>query len=83
MFRRYRLAGLLWACSLAAASCTGEADAPTPEPLRSADQTVVYGEDSRLDYYAHPDQGLRDLTRNAIVAMVNATKSKTPPTKLA
>ncbi|MBN1946810.1 MAG: trypsin-like peptidase domain-containing protein, partial [Bradymonadales bacterium] len=33
-------------------------------------QPVVYGEDNRTDYYAHPDEALRQLTAESIVALV-------------
>ena len=38
---------------------------------RTLDQEVVYGEDSRLDYYQSEDEALRALTRESIAAMVN------------
>lgn len=39
--------------------------------LQTLDQTVVYGDDDRLDYYAHPDERLRQLTAQSIVAMIS------------
>jgi V8-like Glu-specific endopeptidase len=56
---------------MALSACDAPASVDAPTSLRGVDQSVVYGEDSRLDWYAHPDQTLRDLTTNAIVAMVN------------
>lgn len=59
------------ALSCLAVACVDEA--PDAEPvLRESEQTVVYGDDSRLDWYAHPDNGLRELTSNAIVAMMDS-----------
>ena len=45
--------------------------APPPAPsLAQAQQPVVYGEDDRQDVYAHPDEALRELTRQSIVSRV-------------
>lgn len=33
-------------------------------------QSVVYGEDDRVEVYAHPDERLRELARESIVALV-------------
>ena len=49
------------------------ADVPSPEAdpvLETVSQETVYGSDDRQDWYAHPDEGLRDLTSNAIVALI-------------
>lgn len=46
---------------------------PEPEletPLETSERSVVYGEDDRLDVYAHPDEAWRTLTERSIVAMV-------------
>ena len=43
------------------------------EPVSSYEQNeaaVVYGADDRLDYHAHPDEGLKRLTRESIVALI-------------
>ena len=73
MFRLHRRWNLLLASALpcAAAACVDVSPEDTQE-LRETEQTVVYGEDSRLDWYAHPDDGLRELTSNAIVAMMDS-----------
>jgi hypothetical protein len=47
-------------------------DSRGPE-LRSQPGEVVYGRDDRLDYYAHPDPALRDLTRQSIVALMDGS----------
>ena len=35
-------------------------------------EAVVYGEDDRMDVYAHPDAGLRQLATDSIVALMSA-----------
>ena len=40
------------------------------ERVATASQAAIYGADDRLDWYAHPDETLRDLTAQSIVAMV-------------
>lgn len=52
---------LSWACN--------EAAPPAPQ-LQASQHPVVYGEDTRQDVYAHPDEALRELTRRAIVSEV-------------
>ena len=73
MFRLHRRWTLLLASALpcAAAACV-DVSPDDAQELRETEQTVVYGEDSRLDWYAHPDDGLRELTSNAIVAMMDS-----------
>lgn len=39
-------------------------------PLQATEQAVVYGDDDRLDWYAHPDPAMRDLTEASIVALI-------------
>ncbi|MEL6177566.1 MAG: serine protease, partial [Myxococcota bacterium] len=51
-------------------SCTQPEDEPLPSPLETVERKVVYGMDDRLDVYAHPDEVLRQLTRESIVALV-------------
>lgn len=57
-------------------SCAEGGPAPiessSADDLRTSEQEVVYGEDDRLDYYAHPDERLRELTAQSIVAMISA-----------
>ena len=49
--------------------------APPPAPsLQQSQQPVVYGEDDRQDVYAHPDEALRDLTRQSIVSRVRLSR---------
>ncbi|MGK0357919.1 MAG: V8-like Glu-specific endopeptidase [Bradymonadia bacterium] len=49
--------------------------APLPiHPVQQVVQPVVYGEDDRLDVYAHPDEALRELTRQAIMSRVSLRK---------
>jgi V8-like Glu-specific endopeptidase len=38
--------------------------------VATVNQAAIYGEDDRLDWYAHPDETLRNLTAQSIVAMV-------------
>ena len=71
MIRSTSLAAIAALPLMALSACDAPASVDAPTALRGVDQSVVYGEDSRLDWYAHPDQTLRDLTTNAIVAMVN------------
>ncbi|MFT4705877.1 MAG: hypothetical protein ACI81R_003592 [Bradymonadia bacterium] len=58
--------------ALLVAACSPD-QVPSPDTeLRTGEQSVVYGDDNRLDYYAHPDEGFRDLTRNTTVAMMDS-----------
>lgn len=49
-------------------------DSPTEPEAEQAPQTVeqevVYGADDRMDWHEHPDETLRTLTSNAIVALI-------------
>jgi V8-like Glu-specific endopeptidase len=58
---------LSFAAIFALCACEPTSPAP-PAPTQTAQAPVVYGEDDRLDYYAHPNAELRRLTREAIVA---------------
>ena len=49
-------------------SCNSSSPAPQ---LSAEKQSVVYGEDNRLDLYAHPDPEWRNLARESIMVMVN------------
>ena len=51
-------------------ACASEIDAESGE-TRTANQEVVYGDDSRLDYYQSDNEDLRTLTQQSIAAMVN------------
>ena len=53
------LLGLLAACGSSEEAFIGELTAP-----------VVYGADDRLEVYAHPDDGLRDIATDSIVALI-------------
>ena len=59
----------LIATFVALAACAPDLDHAS-DGLRTTDQTVVYGEDDRLDWYAHPDGSWRDLTEQSIVALI-------------
>ncbi len=62
----YRIA-VLAPLALLAVSCV---DATAPPQVATAASPVVYGNDDRMDWYAHPDEGLRDLTAESIVALI-------------
>ncbi|MBN1946500.1 MAG: trypsin-like peptidase domain-containing protein [Bradymonadales bacterium] len=66
----FSLMALFW-CS-AALGCLSDPGQPVlpPSPERSAQQPVVYGEDDRADWYAHPDEALQDLARLSAVALI-------------
>lgn len=55
-----------------ALACESPPDAPPPVQQRQ--HPVVYGEDHRQDVYAHPDEALRELTRQAIVSRVSLNR---------
>jgi V8-like Glu-specific endopeptidase len=44
---------------------------PTPAALEQSDQSVVYGDDDRLDWYQVEDPDQQEFVRNSIVALVN------------
>ena len=50
-------------------ACAGDVSEIVPA-AETVQQETVYGSDDRLDWYAHPDEGLRALTSNAIVALI-------------
>ena len=52
-----------------AVACAEEVAEPSASP-QTITQETVYGSDDRMDWYAHPDEGLRDLTSNSIVALI-------------
>ena len=64
--KRTQLLSLLVLTSACAAE-VGTDDSET----RTASQEVVYGDDSRLDYYEAGNEALQALTRESIAAMVN------------
>ena len=59
--RRFAIAGLLLLVAC------GSDEQFFAEPLES---TVVYGNDDRLEVYAHPDAGLRQVASESIVAQI-------------
>lgn len=67
-----RLAPVVAAAAFAALAhgCASDSGPAAPQAPRSTDQTVVYGDDDRTDYYAVSDENLRKLTRESIVALV-------------
>ncbi len=69
------VAAALCATALLAACANDGLDAPSDSDngLRTADQAAIYGNDDRLDWYAHPDESLRDLTASSIVAMISTS----------
>lgn len=48
--------------------------AKTPETLGKAKAPVVYGTDSRMDVYGHPDSTLRTRSIQSTVALMNASE---------
>ncbi|MCA9518123.1 MAG: trypsin-like peptidase domain-containing protein, partial [Myxococcales bacterium] len=58
---------------LVSAACGAEKSAPsTSSPaLEQTSAAVVYGDDSRLDWYAVEDESLRDFARGASAAMID------------
>jgi V8-like Glu-specific endopeptidase len=64
----------LLSAGLLVSSCTEPPETAGTEAstdrVTTATQAAIYGEDDRLDWYAHPDETLRDLTAQSIVAMV-------------
>jgi V8-like Glu-specific endopeptidase len=62
------LGALLW--TALAPGCGQEADGPLPPPLETAEAPVVYGNDDRMDVYAHPDAALRARAQQATVALM-------------
>ena len=54
---------------LVAAACR-DSNLSSPGHLETARSKVVYGQDDRLDYYAHTNEKARLLTRESIVALI-------------
>lgn len=44
---------------------------PAVAPAETVQRAVIYGDDNRVDYYAHDNEILRGLTDNAIVAVMS------------
>ena len=65
---RRRLAVML-AVSIAGVASCREASGPA-RSSEAIEQSVVYGDDDRLDVYAHPDEAWKSLARQSIAAMV-------------
>lgn len=67
-----RQSAALWLgwCLVGLFACDAPVIEPDGEPHEQAGQAVVYGEDDRLDVYAHPDASLRALARQSVVALV-------------
>jgi V8-like Glu-specific endopeptidase len=72
---RARVLGALCALTLATTGCGPEGAAEqkpgTDEEVGSTQAPVVYGTDSRMDVYAHPDATLRARAQQATVALMN------------
>ena len=60
---------IVFALTSVLAACAADVPDTAPE-FETVAQETIYGADDRLDWYAHPDDGLRDLTSNAIVALI-------------
>ncbi|MFT4702347.1 MAG: cysteine-rich repeat protein [Bradymonadia bacterium] len=68
-----RLTALSLSACAALLACEGTKlshDGSQPSAERSAEQTVVYGDDDRTDYYAVADPALQTLLDQSIVALV-------------
>ncbi|TVQ98711.1 MAG: serine protease [Deltaproteobacteria bacterium] len=59
--------------TLMTAACHDGEHGPQPPPA-TLTLPVVYGNDDRTDYFAHPDEELRRITRTATVAITSATQ---------
>lgn len=69
-FRAKLLGPLL--CTLTALACgpAPESDAPAQAPLAESRTPVVYGNDDRLDVYAHPSAVLQERARQSTAALM-------------
>lgn len=65
--RSPRLAVLLAPLALVACDDSMSVD----EAPRTVDQAAIYGDDDRQDWYAHPDEDLRNLTEFSIVSFMD------------
>mgnify|MGYP000138537073 CR=1 FL=1 len=68
-----RISWLLAPVLTVVAGCGTDTQEPAQPPqtnTKTTERAVIYGEDNRLDVYAHPDEQWRELTRRSIVAMV-------------
>lgn len=68
------LAPLLVLLASAAIGCPDSAPLPADGPAAVAPQRVVYGNDDRTDYFAHPDAELRRLARQSTAAIVPVSR---------
>ncbi len=73
---RSRILGAVCAFTLTAVGC-GPATEPAaplapPESVNEGQAPVVYGQDDRMDVYAHPDATLRARAQQATVALMTA-----------
>lgn len=59
--------------ALAVSGCTAEPVTNDPDLEGSTKQSVVYGNDDRTDYYAHPSDFWRGIARKSIVALMPAS----------
>jgi hypothetical protein len=59
----------VWGSLVACAADPQGGDGARPDPAL-AEQAVVYGDDDRVEVYAHPEERWRALAREAIVALV-------------
>jgi V8-like Glu-specific endopeptidase len=66
--RRAKLLGSLL-CTLTALACGPEGELDSPELAASA-APVVYGNDDRMDVYAHPNATLRERAQKSTVALM-------------
>lgn len=71
MSERFALASLTTLLALAAASCGAERGAPPSPPPGRTVAAVVYGDDSRVDWFAVEDESLRAFARGASAAMIS------------
>ncbi|NOJ80896.1 trypsin-like serine peptidase [Myxococcus xanthus] len=63
-------------CFISVAACVQDSGpvtkgGDTPAPTDMLQQRAVYGNDDRMDYYAHPSLALRKLTQESTVALMD------------
>ena len=59
---------ILFSCGVA---CQHDGISDSEQVLGSEENPVIYGEDERMDYYAHSNEQLKTITRESIVALID------------
>jgi V8-like Glu-specific endopeptidase len=62
--------GRLWCAVWATVSACAASETDERHELDVSEQAIIYGEDNRLDVYAHPNATLRALTQSSVVALI-------------